>query len=516
MNLPRWLAALLCAAALIMLPTHLAHARPDDGFGPAGHRIPTPRGTAEMGQYHLGSTVVYCIDLNSRGPRNASGWVSSIAAKVPKQVGYGGTQGDPRALRGPVITDRAWAEIAWLLDHSRNKKDSDWVAAMDHVIRTRTAGGRAQHDRVAERYAATVRARPAVARHVATMERLMTERSGPYRLEVMWVTKPGLEERGIARIRVLAASGQPIQAPVKVQVNGRGVTPQYAGGEYRVQVPAGAGKHTVEVRAHVPASRPLLYRARHHANPNHIDGRVQRMTGMAPRAELTGAITTTVALRQPKVSTTTSAAEIEAGAELSDVVTLTGIDPGTQQATAILYGPYDEPPTAQHCRADEEHGRVTFAVSGATSTAVTTPSLKPTEPGHYTWVIELGRTPTQQAHRTACGIASETTLVTEPPPEPSAEPSPEPEPPAPSPEATPTPQPTPAPEATPTPNPVPSPHPTGPAAMASAPEQPEASRRLRIRAGGLPPMITGQIVAVGAGIVFAGALAGEIRHRRRR
>lgn len=485
MRLLHWLAA-LAVALMLVIPAHTAHARPSDGFGPDGHRVPTPGGTAEMGQYHLGDVVVYCIDLNSVGPHNASGWVSETPGAVRMQIGYGGERGDPTELRGPVIDDRIWAEIAWLLDHARSRRGADWAAAVDHLIRTRTAGDRAQHDRVAERYAATVERHPAVAEHVGELEGLIAEQAGPYRLDLAWVTEPTLDHPGTARVRVLGAAGTAVPVPVAVEVDGQPMTAVVENGEHRVEVSAGAGERTVTARAEVPADRPVLHRATHHALANHPDSSVQRMVGAAPRRELAGNLTATVVPRLPTVSTTTSATEIEPGTELSDHVTVGDIDPGEQQATAILYGPYPAPPVEEQCRPEDEFGRVSFPVTGVG--AVTTPALTPTEPGWYTWVVELDESPTQQAHRTSCGIPEETTLVIEPVE--AVEPAP----------------------------PLVSTEPT-PVPRAAAPASPsEDGDRLRIRAGGLPPMVTGAgaLVAGSAAVLFVGALAGEFWQRRRR
>ncbi|MDQ6522985.1 VaFE repeat-containing surface-anchored protein [Nocardioides sp. LHD-245] len=121
--------------------------------------------------------------------------------------------------------------------------------------------------------------------------------------------------------------------------------------------------------------------------------------------------TVSVSKGAPTVNTQASAATVEVGAALHDVVTITGFVPGgTATGTATLYGPVTTV-NGTVCTEANVVGTVTFTPANGT---ITTPTVTVTQPGLYTWQVNLSADDRNEAATHACGLAAETTTVQQP------------------------------------------------------------------------------------------------------
>lgn len=113
----------------------------------------------------------------------------------------------------------------------------------------------------------------------------------------------------------------------------------------------------------------------------------------------------------PTVNTQASAATVTVGAALHDVVTITGFVPGSNATgTATLYGPVTTVNDTV-CTEANVVGTVTFTPANGT---ITTPTITVTQPGLYTWQVNLSADDRNEAATHACGLAAETTTVQQP------------------------------------------------------------------------------------------------------
>ncbi|MFJ9314307.1 SdrD B-like domain-containing protein [Pimelobacter simplex] len=114
---------------------------------------------------------------------------------------------------------------------------------------------------------------------------------------------------------------------------------------------------------------------------------------------------------RPRVTTRSSVAKAGPGTLLRDEVTVSGLQtPYRGRATAALYGPYPSARAAT-CRSADLVGEVSFAPVNGT---VTTPGVRASRPGHYTWVVRLTGDARHAAATHPCGLAAETTLIRKP------------------------------------------------------------------------------------------------------
>jgi hypothetical protein len=113
---------------------------------------------------------------------------------------------------------------------------------------------------------------------------------------------------------------------------------------------------------------------------------------------------------RPHLATTTSVGRATVGALLTDTVTVTDFPADTATLTAYLAGPFSSR-DAVRCRTNTSpHVQLTITGSGTYST----PAIRVTRPGWYSWFEVLPATPSSEGVRTPCRIASETSLVTRP------------------------------------------------------------------------------------------------------
>lgn len=395
------------AAAAVLVPS--AQARPQDGHGPHGAVVEAVDGTAELGQFHLGETIVWCIDLNSWGPQKSSGWVTTRTDQIRKQTSFG-DRGGHTDVAGALVTREEIAELAWALEWAQNHvRDDASAIAVDHFIRLRTVGDAAQQARMTNRWDAAIAAHPDAQQHLERLESLVDEQAGPYRMELAL----NAEDR-TARAQVVGRAGVPIPDR-KIEVTTNGSTSHHdTGPEGTVEFDLPrieSGEVTVAATATMPGSIPVLHTARHYEDENHTDYRIQRMLSAGTPAQVEARDTFRVGADTPTVVTVANTPEAEVGAELHDVVQISGANGYRGTGEATLWGPFDRPPGRNQCRDDDPvAGTVQFEVDGPGTHR--TPAVTVTEPGHYTWVVSLPGVAGSEPVRTPCGIEAESTHIT--------------------------------------------------------------------------------------------------------
>ncbi|MCD4527129.1 class F sortase [Nocardioides sp. cx-173] len=244
---------------------------------------------------------------------------------------------------------------------------------------------------------------------------------GPYRLELP-SRRRGPVHLGRSRtyrVQVRAASGRlvpgvrvrfecrgPIRCPRPLVSRGEGVAVRIT--------PRQVGRYRVRAYAAGPSSDGLLYRTRHwhaHGGAHARDAGKQR-GWIAQESRTTAAVQASARIRKarPQVVTQTSDAEVTPGAQIHDVVTVTGLpDRYAAQVAATLYGPFDAQPGPDDCTPDRVAGRVTFPVAG--DGTYETPPLSVDRVGYYTWVEAFPGDEETVPVTTRCGLVEETTLV---------------------------------------------------------------------------------------------------------
>ncbi len=401
------LAVVLASAGWLFIAPEV-EARPQDRHGPYGAVVEASDGVAELGQFQLGDTTVWCIDLNSYGPQKASGWVRTRTDRIRKQTSFGDRAGHAD-VAGDLITREEMAELAWVLEWAEHHVDDDATAiAVDHFIRLRSIGDQAQRTRMDNRLEAAAKEYPDVPDHLARLEELVDAEAGPFRMELKLDVASG---SGTAQ--VVGRAGKPIP--------GRAMTVTV--GEQRVDVTSDStgvatfdlpkpdsGEVNVSAEAVMPGSIPVLHTPRHYDDDTHGDHRIQRMLSAGEPAVVRARDSYRVGGSTPSVVTVASAPQARVGAELHDVVRVTGAAGYRGRATAQLWGPFPDQPGERQCRDEQmKAGEVEFDIDGDGS--YTTPNITVEKPGHYTWTVHLPRAPGFEGVDTPCGIEAETTEV---------------------------------------------------------------------------------------------------------
>ena len=401
------LAVVLASAGWLFIAPEV-EARPQDRHGPYGAVVEASDGVAELGQFQLGDTTVWCIDLNSYGPQKASGWVRTRTDRIRKQTSFGDRAGHAD-VAGDLITREEMAELAWVLEWAEHHVDDDATAiAVDHFIRLRSIGDQAQRTRMDNRLEAAAKEYPDVPDHLARLEELVDAEAGPFRMELKLDVASG---SGTAQ--VVGRAGKPIP--------GRAMTVTV--GEQRVDVTSDStgvatfdlpkpdsGEVNVSAEAVMPGSIPVLHTPRHYDDDTHGDHRIQRMLSAGEPAVVRARDSYRVGGSTPSVVTVASTPQAHVGAELHDVVRVTGAAGYRGRATARLWGPFPDQPGERQCRDEQmKAGEVEFDIDGDGS--YTTPNITVEKPGHYTWTVHLPQASGHEAVDTPCGIEAETTEV---------------------------------------------------------------------------------------------------------
>lgn len=260
-----------------------------------------------------------------------------------------------------------------------------------------------------------------VVRLAREMWREASRSYGPWRLSLRNTT-PGPMRLGGARtyrVKVTSAAGRRLSGVrVRLDCTGpiacrRGVTTTRAGARLRVR-PTDTGRFRIRARVSGPDSDGLLYRDRGwrtHAGPTARGIGVQRgWIAQGNRARDVASARTTIKKAGPEVVTRTSHPVVKPGAEIHDVVTVSGLpDDHTATVVATLHGPYAARPGRDDCTDATRAGRVRFEVTG--NGTYTTPPVVVDEVGYFTWVQHFPGDRFTKAVTTRCGIVEETTLV---------------------------------------------------------------------------------------------------------
>lgn len=174
------------------------------------------------------------------------------------------------------------------------------------------------------------------------------------------------------------------------------------------------GRYRIVAETRGPSSDGVLYRQRGwstHDGPTARPAGVQRgWIAQSTRAWASVAATARVRIAVPEIETTTSAAQVEPGVEIHDVVTVTGLPPGYDRTVvAELHGPFPAPPDADDCTPETRFARNGTRVRR--DGTYRTPSVTVPAVGYWTWVQRLPRDRDTVAVTTPCGLVEETTRV---------------------------------------------------------------------------------------------------------
>ncbi len=244
---------------------------------------------------------------------------------------------------------------------------------------------------------------------------------GPYRLSL---TRPRrgpvrLGRSRTFRVSVLSATGRRVPG-VRVRLTCRGPVrcPARVVTKARARAltltPRDLGRFRIRATARGPAADGLLYRERswhsHGGSTARPAGHQRAWIARSNRTTASAGATAIVRKARPEVLTQTSEALVRPGAELHDVVTVSGL-PASYDATvrATLFGPFASPPGRDSCTPDLRAGRVSLPIAADGTYA--TPSVRVTEVGYYTWVEDLPGDEATVPLTTRCGLVAETTRV---------------------------------------------------------------------------------------------------------
>lgn len=401
------LAVVLASASWLLIAPEV-EARPQDRHGPYGAVVEASDGVAELGQFQLGDTTVWCIDLNSYGPQKASDWVTTRTDRIRKQTSFGDRAGHAD-VAGDLITREEMAELAWGLEWAENNVDDDATAiAVDHFIRLRSIGDQAQRTRMDNRLEAAAKEYPDVPDHLARLEERVDAEAGPFRMELKLDVAAG---NGTAQ--VVGRAGKPIPGRVMTVTMGdqRVDVTSDSKGVATFDLPQlDSGEVNVSAEAVMPGSIPVLHTPRHYDDDTHGDHRIQRMLSAGEPAVVRARDSYRVGGSTPSVVTVASTPQARVGAELHDVVRVTGAAGYRGRATARLWGPFPDHPGERQCRDEQmKAGEVEFDVDGDGS--YTTPNITVEKPGRYTWTVHLPQAPGFEGVDTPCGIEAETTEI---------------------------------------------------------------------------------------------------------
>lgn len=254
-----------------------------------------------------------------------------------------------------------------------------------------------------------------------TMWREASRSYGPWRLTLS-KTSHGpmrLGRKRTYRAEVTSASGHRVKG-AKVAIDCRGpircprtITTKRKGARLRVR-PSDTGRFDIRARVSGPAADGLLYRQgswHAHAGSTARAAGVQRgWIAQENRVRAAATARTTIKKARPDVVTRTSQAEVKPGAEIHDVVTVSGLPEGySATVVATLHGPYDERPARDDCTDATRAGSVTLDVDA--NGTYPTPPVPVSEVGYYTWVEQFPGDRFTTPLTTRCGLVEETTYV---------------------------------------------------------------------------------------------------------
>ncbi|MCW2851750.1 MAG: Sortase family protein [Nocardioides sp.] len=384
------------------------------------YRVGGRSGLTWIGTYRAPSgRVFFCIDFlyDSRLPREAR---EVSTRRLVNQLGDRVGDREVAALNHVIST--------WAGHGSTGSDERDAAVAL--IIREVMGDGRRRDGTVVYPQGLDVgeRVRPpiggldgSIMGLALEMWRAASAYYGPYRL-VMDSRRHGPLHLGRSRtyrVRVMSAAGRRVPG-VRVRFSCRGPVrcPRtLVTGRRRSDVrvrPRDVGRYRIRATASGPSSDGLLYRTadwRTHGGPHARDAGRQR-GWIAQESRTTAVVEAAARIRKarPQVLTQTSEAEVTPGAQIHDVVRVSGLPTGyASQVTATLYGPFDTQPGPGDCTPAELAGRVTFPVSG--NGTFETPPVTVAQVGLYTWVEHVPGDEQTVPTTTRCGLVEETTRV---------------------------------------------------------------------------------------------------------
>ena len=384
------------------------------------YRVGNRSGLTWIGTYRAPSgRVFFCIDFlyDSRLPRRAQ--VVSTD-RIVNQLGDRVGDREVAALNYVIST--------WAGHGSTGSDERD--AAIALIIREvmgdgRRAGGTVVYPQgldVGERVRPPIGGLDAQIMSLAQdMWRAASRYYGPYRLHLDSRRRGPLQvgRTRLYRLEVRSAAGRrvpgvrvsfvctgPIRCPHPLLSTRRRLA-------VRVR-PSEIGRYRIRANASAPSSDGLLYRTRHwHAHGgDHARNAGKQRGWIAQESRATAVVQATAKIRKarPEVVTQTSEAVVTPGAEIHDVVTVSGLPAGYDgQVTATLHGPFEAQPGADDCAPANVAGQVTFEVAG--NGTFSTPPLTVDAVGFYTWVEAFTGDDRTVPVTTRCGLVPETTRV---------------------------------------------------------------------------------------------------------
>lgn len=239
--------------------------------------------------------------------------------------------------------------------------------------------------------------------------RLTSERRGPIALGRSRTYRLSVESaagRPVPDVRVGLACTGPVRCPeqlVTTRLPRRLTVTPHQRGRFRILATASG-----------PAADGLLYRDRswhpHGGDTARNAGRQRGWIAQQSHTRASVAARARIVKARPAILTQTSDQQVTPGAEIHDVVTVTGLPEGyAAPVTATLYGPFGAQPGPGDCTSATRAGQVFFTVDGNGTT--TTPTLTVDEVGYFTWVEDLPGDDRTHPVTTACGLVEETTRV---------------------------------------------------------------------------------------------------------
>lgn len=364
-----------------------------------GYSIPHEDGSGGswIGSYTADGMQVYCGDAEKDGPALAGGY-----GPVHKVDSW-------KFLNGKPVPKRNVQRAAWILSVYGKSTDRAQTAAVDSAVYALLDGGKYAMGaaRSEQRLRSTGQYDNVKARFKNMMDRSYTY-GGQYRLNVsapkvvfdktVAVTTTLKSEYGTVLAGVPVTTDYPLDSsgPKTAVTNAKGV----AVFQFKATK---VGKAPVKASAaNVPVSSLSV------KDPSRKTA--QRMLVAGVRTAVPGMASATVVRGTATVVTQTSAAQVDPGASITDIVKVKAPAGYKVTMTATLYGPFNKKPTALSCTPELAVGSSTrtWKGSGTYETGLVGPL---TVPGYYTWVETAPETATVNAVRTVCGEVTETTLV---------------------------------------------------------------------------------------------------------
>ncbi|GAB3271767.1 hypothetical protein [Arthrobacter pigmenti] len=381
-----------------------------------------------VGQYrNSDGQTAYCTDFDKLAPLYAEDY-------------DGGHSGPFVRSDGQALSTQENAALSYLLNRWGATSNNEDAAAVQLSVWAMTSPGMAWGSPKMKKFLAHEDLPDRVVHRAKSMTRTAHDNAGPYSVRIILGDASGSGLIGKAAVAVLGAGGSPVEGlKVKAKVDG-GFT--FGNGKSTTSWTSGARQQMLQlertalgsggVRITVPETPDGGV---HWLEPAHGDAQ-RLLTASVLQPRKAASELSALPAFQPKVTTKTSAAKVEPGGQLHDILKVsvaesgqnsptrwlhqpTTGDPLSMEVTSTLWGPLDQKPGLRNAIPDKtpKVGTVVTRVDGPGT--YKTPSLTVAGPGYYVWTgtIDPASTRPQQAARfvepwqSKFGIADETTLV---------------------------------------------------------------------------------------------------------